>query len=105
MRRARPAQPRLLDSLSNAGRDLCSEPDPRQAALDQLLFDSFVEASGDALRRLRHNPNNWREALTCPEMIRRESVNPKVQGAIPCASTIEQQLTIVRSRGNIADVP
>src|SRR6202521_1171851 len=37
------------------------QPDPNQASLDQLLFDSFtgrlVEASGDALRRLRHNPN------------------------------------------------
>ena len=41
------------------------QPDPNQASLDQLLFDSFVdsfagrlfEASGDALRRRRHNPN------------------------------------------------
>jgi hypothetical protein len=40
-----------------------------------------------------------------PEMIRRESLNPKVQDAIPYASTTEHQLTIVRSRGNIADVP
>ena len=52
------------------------ELDADDAALDQLLFDSFtgrlVEASGDALRRLRHNPNTGetrRHALRCPEMI------------------------------------
>jgi hypothetical protein len=63
-----------------------------------LGFDSFVdsfawrlrEASGDALRRLRHNPNTGetpRHVVRCSETICRESLNPKVQGSIPCAST------------------
>jgi hypothetical protein len=58
------------------------------------FVDSFTErldeASGDALRRLRHNPNTGETpwyALRCPETISRESLNPKVQGSIPCAST------------------
>jgi hypothetical protein len=61
-------------------------------------FDSFVDsfagrlpdAPGDVLRRMRHTSNTgetpW-HTVRCSETICRESLNPKVQGSIPCAST------------------
>src|SRR5713101_3920028 len=87
--------------MSSASR---SAGEPREALRinecrhDRLPFDSFVdsfagrlvEASGDALRLLRHNPNTGEargHALRCAETIWRESLNPKVQGSTPCAST------------------
>src|SRR6266851_1036209 len=77
----------------------CRHDRARHPRDKRLPFDSFVdsfagrlvETSGDALRRLRHNPNT-RETSRCalrpPETICPESLNPKVQGSIPCASTI-----------------
>jgi hypothetical protein len=72
---------------------------PRRVFAPTQVFDSFVdsfagrpcETPGDAGRRTRHSPNTGetpRHAMRCTETRRMETLNPKVQGSTPCASTI-----------------
>jgi hypothetical protein len=64
---------------------------PRFDSFVDSLAGRLVETWGDALRQLRQIPNTGEtssDVVRRPDTICLEPLNPKVQGSIPCASTI-----------------